>query len=92
MDYVTVVSPHCAGMQPVNQLPHNDGWRRAVYTEPTAQRTTFFINRLPKGRTVIREEYYVTGNGSFILAPAQAQSQYAPEFIATSSGIEVTTQ
>lgn len=91
MDYVTVVSPHCAGMQPVNQLPHNDGWRRTVYTEPTSQRTTFFINRLPKGRTVIQEEYYVTGNGSFILAPAQVQSQYAPEFIATSSGIEVTT-
>lgn len=90
MDYVMVVSPHCAGLQPVNQLPHHEGWWRAVYTEPTSQFTNFFIHRLPKGRSILKEEYFVTDDGTFILAPAQVQSQYAPEFTATSGGCEIT--
>lgn len=86
MDYVVVKSPHVAGLEAVNQLPHYiGGWWNTIYAEPTSQATTFFINRLQKGVTTFTEEYYVTAEGCFLMAPATVQSQYAPEFTATTA-------
>lgn len=89
MDYVVIDSPHCAAMQPVNQIPYR---RYFAYVEPTATHTSIFMNRLPKGRTVFTQEFYVTDSGDFLLAPARVQSQYAPEFTATSTGTSIVTQ
>ncbi|MDE7387763.1 MAG: hypothetical protein K2M97_00765, partial [Muribaculaceae bacterium] len=86
MDYVVVNSPYAACMQPVDQLPRTL-W--GAYVEPVATATSFFLRRLPKGRTVLTEEFYITASGDFMFAPAQVQSQYAPEFTASSDGLGI---
>lgn len=90
MDYVVVRQPRCAAFEPVDQLPSTLwlGYLTA-YREPCATVTNWFFNRLAKGTTTITESYYVTAEGTFALAPAEAQSQYAPEFQAHSSGEEI---
>ncbi len=89
LDYVVVESPRCAGLQPISQLPYNGMF---AYVEPTSTATTFYLRRLPKGRTELVEEFYVTAEGEFLLAPAQVQSQYAPEYTATSSGSSISIE
>lgn len=92
LDYVIVTQPRCAGFEPVDQLPAPLWFgRAAAYREPCATQTNWFFNRLPKGRTVISETFYVTAPGTFTVAPAEIQSQYAPEFQAHTSGSPLTT-
>ncbi len=91
IDFVVVRQPRCASLEPVDQLP-STLWlgRLNAYREPCPAETNWFFNRLLKGETTITEEFYVTACGRFALAPAEAQSQYAPEFQAHTSGMEVT--
>lgn len=91
MDYVLVRQPHCAGMEVVDQMPSTLwlGWLNA-YREPTATCTNWYFNRLAKGKTEISETFYVTAIGDFVLAPAEVQSQYAPEFQSHTSGAPIT--
>lgn len=91
MDYVVVKQPRCAAFEPVDQLPSTLwlGYLTA-YREPCATETNWFFNRLAKGTTTITETFYVTAEGTFALAPAEAQSQYSPEYQAHSSGSEVS--
>lgn len=92
MDYVVVTQPRCAALEPVDQLPSTLwlGYRNA-YREPCPTVTNWFFNRLAKGKTIITETFYVTAAGTFSLAPAELQSQYAPEFQAHTAGAEFTT-
>lgn len=90
IDFVLVTQPRCAAFEPVDQLPSTlFSWLGSIYREPCPTVTNWFINRLLKGKTEISETFYVTAEGRFILAPAEAQSQLAPEFQAHSSGMTV---
>ena len=91
LDYVVVRQPRCAAFEPVDQLPFTLwlGYLTA-YREPCATETNWFFNRIAKGQTVITESYYITAKGTFALAPAKIQSQYAPEFKANSEGKDIT--
>lgn len=87
IDYVMVTQPLCAGFQTKDQLPSRIWSGNAVaYREPLASQVNYYFNNLPKGKTQLTETFYVTANGTFILAPARAQSQYAPEFQAHTAG------
>ncbi len=90
VDYVVVKSPRPAGLSVVNQLPGRM-WLpgSSVYREPCATETNWFFSRLGKGKTVITEEFFVTSEGTFLFAPAEAQSQYAPEFHSRTSGNQI---
>lgn len=90
IDYVVVSQPHCAGIEVVDQIPA-PLWlgRLTAYREPTATSTNWYFNRLVKGKTVISETFYVTAEGDFILAPAEVQSLYAPEFQSHTSGSSI---
>lgn len=90
LDYVVVKSPRAAGLSVVNQLPGRM-WLpgSSVYREPCATETNWFFSRLGKGKTVITEEFFVTSEGTFLFAPAEAQSQYAPEFHSRTSGNQI---
>lgn len=90
LDYVVVKSPHAAGMSVVDQLPGRM-WLpgSSVYREPCATETNWFFSRLGKGKTIITEEFFVTSEGTFLFAPAEAQSQYSPEFHARTSGNQI---
>lgn len=87
IDYVLVTQPLCAAFQTMEQLP-GTVWagNATAYREPLASQVNYYFYRLPKGKTRLTETFYVTANGSFILAPTQVQSQYAPEFQAHTSG------
>ena len=93
MDYVLLRSPRCGAMEPVNQIPSTQ-WIMGltVYREPCTTVTNWFFNRLAKGKTVVTEEFYITEEGDFIFAPAEIQSQYAPEFQAHSAGSAIITK
>ena len=62
----------------------------SVYRDPCATETNWFFSRLGKGKTVITEEFFVTSEGTFLFAPAEAQSQYAPEFHSRTSGNQLS--
>lgn len=93
IDYVMVTQPLCAGFQTQNQLPGRiwSGYSPA-YREPLASQVNYYFNSLPKGKTQLTETFYVTASGTFILAPARAQSQYAPEFQAHTAGSYCETE
>lgn len=87
MDYVLVTQPLCAGFETADQLPgHFRAGIAGGYREPLSTQVNWYINRLPKGKTIIRETFYITAAGEFALAPAQAQSQYAPAFQSHTAG------
>ncbi len=91
IDFVVVKQPRCAALEPVNQLPSTLWlYGLSAYREPCPTVTNWFFNRLAKGVTEISESFYVTAEGSFLLAPAEVQSQQAPEFQAHSSGMKFT--
>lgn len=87
LDYVVVKSPRAAGLSVVDQMPGRL-WMpgSAAYREPLATETNWFFSRLAKGKTVISEDFFVTSEGTFLFAPAEVQSQYAPEFHSRTSG------
>lgn len=87
LDYVVVKSPRAAGLSVVDQLPARM-WLigSSVYREPCATETNWFFSRLAKGKTILTEEFFVTSGGTFLFAPAEIQSQYAPEFHSRTEG------
>lgn len=87
LDYVVVKSPRSAALTVIDQLP-GGYWLPGsyAYREPLATETNWFFSRLGRGTTVITEEFFVTSEGDFLFAPAEAQSQYAPEFHSHSAG------
>lgn len=87
IDYVLVTQPLCAAFEAVDQLPAMR-WTgvTSVYREPLASCVNWYLTRLPKGKTILTETFYVTADGTFTLAPAQAQSQYAPQFQSHTAG------
>ena len=76
-----------AAFEAVDQLPAMR-WTgvTSVYREPLASCVNWYLTRLPKGKTILTETFYVTADGTFTLAPAQAQSQYAPQFQSHTAG------
>lgn len=91
LDYVVVRQPRCAAFEPQNQLPSTHWLGHLVaYREPCSSETNWYFNRITKGETIISETFYVTAQGTFALAPAEVQSQYAPEFKAHSTGREIS--
>lgn len=87
LDYVVVKQPRCAAFEPVDQLPSRL-WlgRLTAYREPCANVTNWFFNRILKGKVEITETFYITAEGTFALAPAEVQSQFAPEYQAHTQG------
>lgn len=93
LDYVVVKSPRPAGFSVVDQMPGRM-WLPGsyAYREPCATETNWFFSRLVRGKTVLTEEFFVTSEGTFLMAPAEVQSQYAPEFHSHSAGSPLTTE
>ena len=93
LDYVVVKSPRAASLSVIDQLPGRL-WLPGsyAYREPLATETNWFFSRLGRGTTVLTEEFFVTSEGEFLFAPAEAQSQYAPEFHSHSAGSAQTVE
>lgn len=87
MEYVAVTDERAAFLEPAEQLSHftySDDL--GYYREVTDTKTNLFISFLPKGSHIITYDCYVAQEGEFSLGIATAQSQYAPQIAAHSSG------
>ena len=58
------------------------GYYRAIHDA----NSEFFFDRLPRGTYVIEEDWILSHNGTFRLAPATLQCLYAPEYQAHTAG------
>lgn len=86
IDFVLVKQPLAGALESVTQIP---GGFWPAYMEPCPSVTNWYIHRLLPGKTEITNSYFVTAEGSFLLAPAEAQSQLAQEFQAHSEGKQI---
>ena len=90
MEYVQVCEGHASCCEPVSTA---SGWHRdggiSYYLAVRDASTTFYIERLEKGRYVIEQDLYVTNTGTFALPPTTAQCMYAPEFRSSSEGGQI---
>lgn len=91
MDYVTIVDERPACYEPVEQLP-TPIFAEGIYfyRENRDASTRLFIDHLPKGTYVLTYDMWVNNSGTFASGIATAQSQYAPQFTAHTSGQQLT--
>lgn len=91
MNYVALVDERAACLEPDGQISEYtsvDGiW---AYREVRNNRTSFFINFLPKGVNVISYDCYVDRAGVYSTGIASVQSQYSPLQSAHSAGSVIT--
>ena len=87
--FVKLSVPHCAFMQPVNQISGMTGWWKrvsgfrpapAAYRNLLTDRTEYYFNVLPEETTVIEEEFFVTRSGAYSSPVAEVECSYAPHY------------
>ncbi len=90
--HVRLSVPRAACFRPVEQLSGwSGGWFRTVsygprlvspysYREVKADRTLYWIDVFPEEDTVIKEELFVTQEGTFTAPAAEIESLYAPHY------------
>ena len=78
-DFVQVSDRRAACLEPAVQL---SGYHRGYYCVPKDNSTSFFFDRLSKGRHVIETDYYVDRSGTYHTGICTAQCAYSPEFSA----------
>lgn len=91
MDYVTIVDERPACYEPVEQMPtplFSEGLY--FYRENRDSSTRLFIDHLPKGTYILTYDVWANNAGGFASGVATAQSQYAPQFTAHTSGQRLT--
>lgn len=87
MSYVAISDARPACLEPLSQLPqpvYSQGI--CFYRVTRDSESQSFIDFLPKGTYVLEQEFSVSCAGVFTSGVATVQSQYAPQFIATSAG------
>lgn len=93
MDYVAIIDQRAACFEPSEQLPR-PLWAEGIcfYRENRDSSTDIFVDRLPKGTYRLSYTLTVNNAGRFASGIASAQSQYAPELSAHSSGTKLTVK
>ncbi len=93
MDYVALVDERGAFLEPAEQISgytFNGGL--ATYMETRDSKTSFFIEFLPKGVSVLTYDCYADREGEYSVGIASIQSQYSPLQVAHSAGKIVTVK
>ncbi len=92
LEYVTLIDQRPSFLEPVDQKSHYTRSDRFYYYLETKDAVTnAFITRLPEGNHLLTYDCFVTAPGCFTSGIATIQSQYAPQFVANSSGSKVYT-
>ena len=78
-DFVQIVDKRAACMEPVRQL---SGYHNGYYCSPRDHATSYYFDRLPKGKHVIETEYYLDRSGTYQTGTCTVQCAYSPEFMA----------
>ena len=97
-DFVEVCDNRPACLQPVQQLSGyyasqsstTARYSYAGYYRVTGDNaTTYYFDRLAKGKHVIETDYYIDRKGTYSTGLTTAKSSYAPEFSGTASGSRI---
>ena len=90
LEYVELKDGRASCLEPVST---ESGWHRngglSYYIAVRNASTSFFIDRLNKGKYVVEYDQFVTNSGSFTLGLATIQCMYAPEFRANTKGEKI---
>lgn len=91
--FVRLSAPREASFRPVDQLSRNYGWWLGVirldgsfsitpqgYRNVKSDRTEYYFDVYPENKTVIREEFFVTQEGTFKAPVVTIESLYAPHY------------
>ncbi len=94
LEYLELKDPRPSAFEPVSTA---SGWKwnggLSYYTAVYNASTSFFIDRMEKGKYVLEYDMYVTASGSRqALGGATLQSMYAPEFRANTPGVVLTVE
>lgn len=75
--FVKLTAFRPAGLRPVNQLSSCYG---SLYTDVKADRTEYWYDVFPEEDITIREDFYITQEGSFQSPAITVESYYAPHY------------
>ena len=91
--FVRLSAPREASFRPVDQLSRNYGWWLGIirldgsfsitpqgYRNVKSDRTEYYFDVYPEDKTVIREEFFVTQEGTFKAPVVTIESLYAPHY------------
>ena len=93
LEYVHIKDLKAAGMENVNQLStYGYGKNVSYYSTPYDNRTSFFIEYLPKGKSSVSYDVRITHKGLQSIGYALVECLYAPEFRGNTSGREIVVE
>ena len=84
-DFVQVIDKRAACLEPAAQL---SGYHWGCYIAPKDYTTTYYFDRLRKGRHQVEAEYYVDRAGTYLSGTCTAQCAYAPEYTGRAKAVE----
>ena len=84
-DFVQVIDKRAACLEPAAQL---SGYHWGCYIAPKDYTTTYYFDRLSKGRHKVEAEYYVDRAGTYLSGTCTAQCAYAPEYTGRAKAVE----
>ncbi len=88
-DFVQVEDKRAACLEPVNQISGYQ-WGMGCYVASGDYKTSYFFNRLSKGRHLIETEYYIDRQGDYQSGTCSAQCAYSPEFCGRTEAYQIT--
>lgn len=90
LDYVHLKDLKATSMENINQLStYGYGKNVSYYTTPYDNRTSFFIEHLPKGKSSVSYDVRLTHKGTHSIGYALIECLYAPEFRGNTSGEKI---
>jgi hypothetical protein len=93
LDFVHIKDLKASGMENVNQLSsYGYGKNVSYYTTPYDNRTSFFIENLPKGKSSVSYDVRLTHKGTQSIGYALVECLYAPEFRGNTSGTKIVVE
>jgi hypothetical protein len=93
LDFVHIKDLKASGMENVNQLSsYGYGKNVSYYITPYDNRTSFFIENLPKGKSSLSYDVRLTHKGTQSIGYALVECLYAPEFRGNTSGAKIVVE
>ena len=88
-DFVQIKDLRAACLEPVNQL---SGYRNGCYVAPQDNCTTYFFDRMSKGKHTVETEYFVDREGTYHTGSCIVECAYSPEYTGRTKPITITTR
>lgn len=87
-DFVQVKDLRASCMEPVNQL---SGYSNGCYVSQQDNCTSYFFDRMPKGKHIVHTEYFVDREGTYHTGSCLVECAYSPEYAGRTKPIIITT-